>query len=140
MKTVLWIITLCCSVFLLCLACARAGQIDGDLLFEQDGKDLVITGTGFTTRGLFIVKTGWHKKNKDEVILTYVQVYNKDTVRRSVMPFQVTWRLKNRSKGERKFTVQKSGVVMLTPEELGALLNTAPKTEENQQEHRGDVQ
>jgi len=116
-----YIITLCCSVLLLCLASTHAG-IKGDLVFKQDGKDLVVTGTGHTTRGVFIVQTGWYERSKDEIVLTYVQVYNKDTVRRSLTNFQVTWRLKSRTKQDKKFTVQKSGVVMLTPEELRTLL------------------
>lgn len=124
-------------IVLLSTQLVKAG-IEGDLVFKQDGKDLLITGTGYTTRGLFIVQTGWYEKSRNEIVLTYVQIYNKDTVRRSVMDFQVTWRLKNRKKEQMTFTVQQSGVVMLTPEELRTLLDPGVETHESRQSVRGD--
>ena len=132
MKTLFCAVLVCCTCIVF-LTCPSQAGIKGELVFRQDGKDLVITGNGYTTRGLFIVQTGWQEKTKEEVVLTYLQVYNKDTVRRSVRRFQVTWRLKNRTKGDRKFTVRKSGAVFLTPDELRTLLQTETKANESQQ-------
>ena len=98
-----------------------ASAEDIPLEFKQDGKDLIVTATVLETRGIFVIQTSSNRLNQQKTLLHYKIVYNANSMRQSVAPVKITWRLRNITREDGEYVVEQTAVVALSKEELATL-------------------
>ena len=123
------------SPMVLCIAavalCDSTLVDDPNLEFKQNGKDLIITGTGWATAGRRVVQTSVKRPDEKTVILQFRVILNRNTIEQHKLSFPVSWTLKDTTKGDQKYLVEKLTTIDLSESDLKQLLGEKDKPTNN---------